>query len=121
MTPRQVLVIEDSADGAETLADVLALDGHVVQVAHSGGDGVAMAREHRPDVILCDIGLPDLDGYEVARRVRAIPGLERVRLVALTGYAQFEDRQRAKDAGFDAHLAKPPSPDSIAQALNPES
>lgn len=117
---RRVLVIEDNADGAQTLADVLALDGHVVQVAHSGGEGVAMAREYRPEVILCDIGLPDVDGYEVARRVRAIAGLEHVRLVALTGYAQPEDRDRAKDSGFDAQLAKPPDPEVLARALGPE-
>ncbi|HET7928167.1 MAG TPA: PAS domain S-box protein [Actinomycetota bacterium] len=117
---RRVLVVEDNADAAQTLADVLALDGHVVRVATSGSEGVAMAREHRPDVILCDIGLPDIDGYEVARQVRAIPGLERVRLFALTGYAQAEHRERAKEAGFDGHVAKPLDPEVLARVLNGE-
>lgn len=116
---RRVLVIEDNADAAQSLADVLALDGHVVEVASRGNEGVALAREHHPDVILCDIGLPDMDGYEVARQVRASAGLEQVRLVALTGYAQPEDREHARQAGFDAHLAKPPSPEGLARALTP--
>lgn len=118
---RRILVIEDNDDAAQTLADVLALDGHVVQIAKSGGEGVAMAREHRPELILCDIGLPDIDGYEVARQVRALSGLAHVRLVALTGYALPEDRERAAKAGFNAHLAKPPDPQALAQVLSVES
>jgi CheY-like chemotaxis protein len=86
--------------------------GTVSAAARGGSEG--------PRIILCDVGLPDIDGYEVARSVRAIPGLERVRLVALTGYAQPEDRERAKEAGFDAHLAKPPDPEALARMLSAE-
>lgn len=104
--PREVLVIEDNADTAQTLADFLALDGHRVRIASDGRSRLALSRERRPEVILCDVGLPDMDGYEVARSVRQDPAMEGVRLVALTGYAQPEDRRRAAEAGFDAHIAE---------------
>jgi CheY-like chemotaxis protein len=103
-----VLIIENNVDAASTLADVLAIEGHDPRVAHDGRSGVALALELKPDVVLCDIGLPDIDGYEVARTLRSNGALPRVRLVALSGYAQPEDRERARRAGFDAHLAKPP-------------
>jgi CheY-like chemotaxis protein len=102
-----VLIIEDNVDAANMLAEVLAIEGHHPRVAHDGTSGVALALELKPDVVLCDIGLPDIDGYEVARRLRS-NGLPRIHLVALSGYAQPEDRQRARSAGFDAHLPKPP-------------
>jgi signal transduction histidine kinase/ActR/RegA family two-component response regulator len=105
---RLVLVVEDNADAAETLADVLALEGHHVRIAADGRSGIALARELSPDVVLCDIGLPDLSGYEVARALRAEGTLREVTLVAVSGYAQPEDRARALEAGFDAHLPKPP-------------
>lgn len=117
---RRILVIEDNADTAQTLADVLALNGHVVQVAKTGGEGIGMARDHRPDVVLCDIGLPDIDGYEVARQLRATPGLEKVRLVALSGYALSEDRERAEKVGFDAHVSKPPDLKTLARVVGSE-
>ncbi len=104
-----VLIIEDNVDAAESLRDVLLLDGHEVMVAHSGLDAIAKAHERTPDVVLCDIGLPDMDGYEVARAFRAAPALEKVFIVALTGYAGAEDQRRAAEAGFDRHLAKPPN------------
>jgi CheY-like chemotaxis protein len=104
-----VLVIDDNVDAAESIADVLRLEGHRVHVATDGLSGITKARELKPDVILCDIGLPDVDGYEVARTLRADGGLRSTRLVALSGYAQPEDRRRAREAGFDAHLAKPVS------------
>ena len=106
--PRRVLVIEDNVDAGFTLAEVLALEGHEVRVARDGASGIALARELGPDVVLCDIGLPDLDGYEVARTLRRDDALKGARLVALTGYAQPDDQRRARDAGFDAHLGKPP-------------
>ncbi|MGC4000879.1 MAG: PAS domain S-box protein [Anaeromyxobacter sp.] len=105
---RSILVIEDNLDTAESLKDVLELAGHAVRTAPDGLSGLARAAEERPEVVLCDIGLPGIDGYEVARRLRADPAMQRVRLIALTGYAQPEDRRRAVEAGFDAHLAKPP-------------
>jgi PAS domain S-box-containing protein len=114
---RVVLVIEDHVDAGQTLAEVLELAGHEVRVARDGGSGVALARELRPDVVLCDIGLPDLDGYDVARALRADETLRATRLVALSGYAQPEDRKRAREAGFDAHIAKPPDVDELMNVL----
>jgi CheY-like chemotaxis protein len=104
---RLVVLIEDSADNADTLARVLELNGHRVQLARDGKSGLALAVELQPDVVLCDIGLPDIDGYEVARELRMTSRLVATRLVALSGYAQPEDRQRSQEAGFDAHLVKP--------------
>ncbi len=106
--PKRVLIVDDNADAAESLADVLQLDGHHVDVARDGRTAIARTRALRPDVVFCDIGLPDVDGYAVARAIRADPELRSTRLVALSGYAQPEDRDRAREAGFDAHLAKPP-------------
>jgi PAS domain S-box-containing protein len=112
-----VLIIEDNADAADSLADLLAVLGHRVQVATDGRGGLALARARRPDVILCDIGLPDISGYEVARAVRSEPALANARLVALTGHAQPEDRERAEQAGFDVHLPKPPRLDVLERLL----
>jgi len=106
---RRVLIIEDNVDAAESLREVLELEHHDVAVAHDGPSGLAKAHQLRPAVILCDIGLPHMDGYEVARAVRAEPELARVHLVALSGYAMPEDLERARRAGFDRHMAKPPS------------
>ncbi len=105
---RRLLIIEDNVDLAESLRELLELDGHAVTVAYSGPEGLARAREFPPEVLLCDIGLPGMDGYAVARAFRADEVLKRVFLVALTGYALPEDLQRAAEAGFDRHLAKPP-------------
>jgi PAS domain S-box-containing protein len=111
----RVLVIEDNEDSAESLKDILELHGHEVSVAHDGPAGLAQARAAEPDVVLCDVGIPGLDGYEVARRLRAAGS--RARLVALTGYAGADDVARARQAGFDAHLAKPPDLDRLATLL----
>jgi CheY-like chemotaxis protein len=116
-TARAILLIEDNADGAQSLADILELHGHRVRVARDGRSGITLAQELQPDVILCDIGLPDIDGYEVARTLRRDGPIRGKRLVALTGYAQPEDRQRSRDAGFDAHIAKPPDLDDLLAAL----
>jgi signal transduction histidine kinase/ActR/RegA family two-component response regulator len=116
--PRVVLVIEDNADGAQTLADVLELHGHEVRVARDGRSGIEAARELRPDVVLCDLGLPDVDGYDVARTLRREAALDRTRLVALSGYAQPEDRERAHAAGFDVHLAKPPDLEQLMDVVS---
>jgi CheY-like chemotaxis protein len=112
-----VLVIEDNEDAADTLREVLEFGEHVVEVAYSGRDGIEKARAFHPDVVLCDIGLPEMDGYAVARALRADPALGRVGLVAVSGYAQPEDVAMAKEAGFDAHLAKPPSIDTLKRVL----
>ena len=116
-TGKLVLVIEDNVDAGDSLADVLELSGHRVVVARDGMSGIAKAREVKPDVVLCDIGLPDVNGYEVARELRRDPELSAVRLIALSGYAQPEDRERARQAGFDAHLAKPASVDDLNALL----
>ncbi len=106
-TRLRVLVIEDNVDAAESLQTLLRLAGHDVQTALSGTSGVAVAERYRPDVVLCDIGLPGMDGYEVARTLRKAPTTSRVHLVALTGYGQDEDRKRGREAGFDDYLTKP--------------
>ncbi|MCL6640060.1 MAG: MEDS domain-containing protein, partial [Candidatus Rokubacteria bacterium] len=110
---RHILLVEDNADAREVLAAALRLDGHVVEEAGSGGEALGAALRIRPEVVILDIGLPDLDGYEVARRLRAALG-DGVRLVALTGYGQAADRARSVDAGFDAHLVKPVGPEEIS-------
>jgi PAS domain S-box-containing protein len=115
--PRRVLVIEDNQDAADSLRDVLELDEHVVEVAYTGREGIEKAHAFRPDVVLCDIGLPEIDGYAVARAMRADGELGRVGLVAVSGYAQPEDVAMAEEAGFDAHLAKPPSIDKLRLVL----
>ena len=111
--PRQILIIEDNVDGAESLRAVLELEGHTVEVAHDGPEGIEKVRAFRPDVLLCDIGLPGMSGYEVARAVRTDPALRGAFLVALTGYASIEDQRRATEAGFDAHVAKPPTVEQL--------
>ncbi len=114
---RRVLVIEDNVDAADSLKEVLELLGHEVQVAFDGRSGLVAAREFRPDVVLCDIGLPEMDGYEVARQLRAHDAHRDVVLVALTGYALPEDRQRVAEAGFTHHVAKPPSLEALERVL----
>jgi PAS domain S-box-containing protein len=109
----EILVIDDNVDAAQGLAVVLEMEGHRVHVATDGLSGIMKARELKPEVVLCDIGLPDVDGYEIARTLRADEGLRSTRLIALSGYAQPEDRRRAQEAGFDAHLAKPPAMDLL--------
>ncbi len=107
---RRVLIVEDNVDAAETLAMLLELYGHEARVACDGETALAVASVNVPDMMIVDIGLPGMDGYEVARRVRLEPTLGRVLLVALTGYGRDEDRQQAVAAGFDRHLVKPVDP-----------
>jgi signal transduction histidine kinase len=104
---RRVLVIEDDVDGAETLRELLELHDHVVETAGSGPEGLEKARAFCPDVVLCDIGLPEMDGFDVASAMRADPTLRSTALVALSGYAAPADVERASEAGFDRHVAKP--------------
>ncbi|BDG06903.1 hybrid sensor histidine kinase/response regulator [Anaeromyxobacter paludicola] len=113
-----VLLIDDNQDAAETMGDILRLEGHRVDVASDGRSGLARARELSPDAIVCDIGLPDMDGYAVARTLRADEAFRGTRLIALTGYAQPEDRARAKAEGFDAHLSKPPPVEELLAQLS---
>jgi PAS domain S-box-containing protein len=115
---RRVLIIEDNVDAADSLRDILAFDEHEVEVAYNGPQGIAKAQEFRPDVVFCDIGLPSMDGYEVARAFRADDALRGAFLVALSGYAMPEDLERASAAGFKRHLAKPPSLEKLGEILN---
>jgi PAS domain S-box-containing protein len=114
---RLILVIEDNVDACETLAQVLRVGGHRVSVALDGRTGIEEARRLVPDVVLCDIGLPDVDGHAVARALRADASLSGTRLIALTGYAQPEDRALAREAGFDAHLPKPAPLDELERLI----
>jgi signal transduction histidine kinase/CheY-like chemotaxis protein len=113
-----VLIVEDNEDGRESLRELLELWGYRVSVAGSGPEGVEMAFSVRPEVGLIDIGLPGMDGNEVARRIRSILGGQEISLIAMTGYGQPEDRRRALQAGFDRYLVKPVDPAVLSQLLN---
>jgi signal transduction histidine kinase len=114
---RRILVVDDNVDGATILATLLRLDGHEVETALSGMEALDRIPVFRPEVALVDIGLPGLDGYEVARRIRATAGRDVIRLIAITGYGRNEDRERARSAGFDAHLVKPVEFPALQRAL----
>jgi signal transduction histidine kinase/ActR/RegA family two-component response regulator len=113
----RILIVDDNVDGADMLATLLARDGNEIQVAHTGPDGLAAAAQLRPHVVLLDLGLPGLDGYEVARRLRAERSLARPLLVAVSGWGGEEDRRKARDAGFDQHLVKPVDHASLAKII----
>ena len=114
---QSVLVIEDNIDTRDVLKLMLEVEGAVVETADGGEDGLRIAERLRPDIVLCDIGLPDIDGLEVARRIRARSHLNVTRLIALTGYGQAEDMRQAVRAGFDAHLTKPVNIDQLIALL----
>ncbi|HWO42507.1 MAG TPA: PAS domain S-box protein [Candidatus Eisenbacteria bacterium] len=115
--PRRVLIVEDNPIAAASMRMFLAEAGHEVETADTGFAGLDAARRFRPEVVLCDIGLPGLDGYQLAAALRQEPGLKGVYLVAVTGYAQHEDQERARDAGFDLHLKKPVDLDQLERIL----
>jgi CheY-like chemotaxis protein len=114
----RVLVVEDNRDAADSLRLLLGLYGYEVAVAYSGHDGVREAQQCQPDVVLCDIGLPGLDGYGVARKLRGNPATAQARLIAVTAYGRDEDRRRSNEAGFERHLVKPVDPDDLRRALD---
>jgi signal transduction histidine kinase len=114
---RHVLVVEDNSDAGASLAEVLQLLGFEVTLAATGVQALEMVAVTRPDVVLCDIGLPGMDGYEVAKAVRRDEGMAGVRLVALSGFASPDDVEQAMQAGFDEHLAKPPDLQALQRAL----
>lgn len=103
----RILIIEDSIDAAETTQMLLTHDGHEVRTSSNGATGLKVARDFLPQVILCDIGLPGIDGYQVVQRLRADPELAKIYVIALTGYGRDQDRKHARDAGFDQHMTKP--------------
>jgi DNA-binding response OmpR family regulator len=115
---RRVMLVEDNADVAETTAAMLTLSGHTVGIARDGKEALAYAVEFLPEVVLLDVGLPLMDGYEVARRLRELPQVRGARLIALTGYGQASDRQRGREAGFDDHLLKPVDPTTLLELIS---
>jgi signal transduction histidine kinase/ActR/RegA family two-component response regulator len=115
--PLRVLVVDDNIDAALMLATLLELQGHSVCVEHDGRNALSRARLQRPQVLLLDIGLPDMDGYQLARQMRAMPETAKAVMVALTGYGQGQDRLEAQRAGFDHHLVKPASMEQVSEIL----
>jgi CheY-like chemotaxis protein len=114
---RRVLIIEDNLDVSEMLATYLQQIGHHVILAHDGHAGLEAALRHRPDVLICDIGLPGLDGYAIAARLRKEPDFNSCVMIAVTGYGDFADRERARRAGFVHHLTKPADPVNVAELI----
>ena len=115
--PRRVLIVDDNVDAATSLAMLLKFHGHETETAYGGRDALERVEAFKPDVALLDIGLPEMSGYELAKRLRTLPALTSVRLVALTGYGQLEDRQKARAAGFDDHLVKPVDMAALERSL----
>jgi len=113
----RVLIADDNRDAADSIGLLLQLEGHEVFVAHSGNEAIALGRLHRPDVVILDIGMPDIDGYEVARVARREAWGEHAYLVALTGWGQTDDKESARAAGFDRHLTKPAAPDVVSELI----
>ena len=114
----RVLIADDNEDAGRSLALLLEIMGHEVRQVPDGLQAVAMATSFQPHLILLDIGMPGIDGYEVCRRIRQLPCGERVRVVAMTGWGQDEDLRRSRDAGFDRHLVKPVDPAEIERLLD---
>jgi signal transduction histidine kinase/DNA-binding response OmpR family regulator len=112
---RRILVVDDNVDGADSLALLLRVTGHEVSIAHDGPSALEVARTFHPEIVLLDIGLPGMNGYEVARQMRQDPELQPAYLIALTGYGQDADRLRSRDAGFDHHLVKPVGPEVLPE------
>jgi CheY-like chemotaxis protein/anti-sigma regulatory factor (Ser/Thr protein kinase) len=118
--PRRILVVDDNRDAAESLSMLLHGRGHEVQVAYDGLEAVGAVIAFNPDVVLLDIGLPKLHGYDAARRIRDLKG-SGVLLIAVTGWGQDEDRRRSQNAGFDHHMTKPVDPEAICRLIDDES
>jgi signal transduction histidine kinase/ActR/RegA family two-component response regulator len=114
---RRILVVDDNSDAADSLAMLLRLEGHEVEIAYSAAGTFEAVRRMRPEAVLLDIGLPQMDGYEIARRLRADPAAKQIHLIALTGYGQERDRERAREAGFGAHVVKPADIEAVNQIL----
>jgi signal transduction histidine kinase len=114
---KRVLLVDDNQDAAELLGEVLRSAGHTVAIAHDGAEALGLLRRFRPEVAVLDIGLPVMDGYELARRLRAEPELASLRCIAVTGYGQETDRARSRSAGFELHLVKPVDLSALLQAL----
>jgi CheY-like chemotaxis protein len=113
----RLVIVDDNPDSAESMRVMFRLLGHDARVARDGGSVVELAASFRPDAVLLDIGLPDIDGYEVARRLRADPRTSDVLIIAITGFAREEDVRRSDNAGIDEHLVKPVDPDRLLERL----
>jgi CheY-like chemotaxis protein len=113
----RILIADDNRDAADTMGMLLEFGGHEVIIAHSGNQALQLGRERRPDVVILDIGMPDLNGYDVARTARNEDWGKSAYLIALTGWGQAEDKERARLAGFDRHLTKPVDPDLVEEIL----
>jgi CheY-like chemotaxis protein len=116
--PKKILVVDDNVDSAESLAAFLQMHGHSTRVAHTPSEALAIQSEFRPDVMFLDIGLPEMSGYEVARRVRAAPHGTSTCLVAITGWGGERDKENARAAGFNAHLTKPVDLSAVQMLLH---
>jgi CheY-like chemotaxis protein len=114
----RIVIADDNQDTADSLKVLLELDGHVVRATQDGAGAIELARSVKPDFLLLDIGMPKLNGYDVARHIRMQPWGREMRLVAITGWGQPEDRSRAIEAGFDYHLTKPVPLEDLADILN---
>jgi CheY-like chemotaxis protein len=115
---RRLLVVDDNKDAAESMSMLLELWGHEVICAYDGRTALETAATYRPDAVFLDIGLPEMDGYEVAERLRELPGSSKAVLVAITGYGQDADRRRSREAGIDHHLVKPVAPETLHNLLD---
>ena len=113
-----ILVVDDNVDAADSLAAALALSGHTTQVAYDALAALAAAVDFRPEVALLDLGLPHMDGFELAGRLRSQPAGERMRIVAVSGYGQTADRERTREAGFDGHFTKPVALEALLAVIN---
>lgn len=115
---RRLLVIDDNKDAAESMSMLFELWGYEVICAYDGRSALETAAKYRPHAVFLDIGLPGMDGYEIAERLRALPESARTVLVAITGYGQDEDRRRSREAGIDHHLVKPVAPETLHELLD---
>ncbi len=113
----RILIVDDNHDAADTLCAWLKMEGHECVVVYEGNSASQLALTLRPDIVLLDLGMPNVDGYEVARRIRDSPGGRRIRIVALTGWGQPADRERTAAAQIDAHLVKPVEPSELLVLL----
>lgn len=116
-TPTRILVVDDNADAAESLSRLLRLTGHETRAVFDGPSALEAVGGFQPHLVLLDLGLPEMDGYEVARRIREIPEMAGARLIAVSGYGETEHRQRSAEAGFDQHLTKPVNLDALLSMI----
>ena len=116
--PRKIMVVDDNFDSAQAMALLIGLEGHEVQTAYNGKDALLLAQAFRPEVMLVDLCMPGVDGYQVAQRLKDYPWGRQITLIALTGWGQPEDRQRAQSLGFSHYLVKPASPDEVFALIN---